>query len=295
MIAPPWAVIGPFEAIPYVGTPLALAAFVVAVVAAAYRVRLAERRKLIETAPAERRAELLVATIRDFSPVPLENLTKDQRFQLALKLIDERKARFRVTTIVAVVVAVALAVTVLVAGRSEASTRLVVRLHGPGGPGDILDRGVVILDAGELRLESAIGPDGQARFDNLPADVYATGVTVLASAPGFEPVAPTTLRARPAGGGIYVAMQPQSTVLHGTVLAAGPSREPLADVVVNVDGGAACDTTDAHGGFRLVVARPPGTRVPLQLIRDGRLGFDDAVPVAAEPPLVLRFDPGGAP
>ncbi|HOX24847.1 MAG TPA: hypothetical protein PLL30_03665 [Candidatus Krumholzibacteria bacterium] len=292
MITSSLAVLGPFEAIPYVGTPLALIAFVVAVAASVYRARLAERRKLIETAPAEQRGELMVAAIRDFSTVPLENLTKEQRFQLALRLIEERQARFRVTTIVAVTVAAALAVAVLVAGRGEASTNLVVRLHGPGGEVEIVDEGLVVLDAGGLRLESAVGPDGQARFENLPENAYEHGVTILASAPGLEPVAPMTLREAPAGGAVYVAMRPQSTVLRGTVLAADTSRTPLADVVVNVDSGAACDTTDAQGNFRLVVARAPGTRVPLQLVRDGELGFDDAVTLAAEPALVLRFDPG---
>ena len=295
MFTTPLAVIGPFEAIQYVGTPLTLLAFVVAVAAWVYRSRLAERRKLIETAPSEERGKLMIAAIRDFSTVPLENLTREQRFQLALKLIDERQARFRVTAVVALVVAVAFAVVILVVDDSPARTGLVVRLHGPGGPGDVIRRGSVILDAGDLRLTAEIGPDGQARFENIDETAFSHGVTIVTRVPGLEPVAATTLDAPPPGGAVYIAMQPGATEVRGTVLADTADRRPLAGVVVNFDSGAAVDTTDTLGNFHLVVARPPGSRVPVLLVRDGQVGLDDAVTVARDHPLVLHFRLDGGP
>lgn len=287
------AVAGPFEAIQYVGTPLTLVAFVVAVLAWVYRSRLAERRKLIETAPAEDRAAMMEAAIRDFSTIPLENLTKDQRYQLAIKLIDERRDRFRVTAIAAAVAAVALVVVILVSGGSATAAPLVVRLHGPGGPGDLIREGTVLLDAGGVRLSAPVGPDGQARFDNLTPTAYAHGVAVMPEVPGFEAVTATTLAAPPDGGAVYVAMRPRATTVRGTVLSDTTERLPLAGVVVDFAAGAAVDTTDGQGHFQVVLPQPPGSRVPVRLIHDGRVGLDDAVTIAADQELVLRFAAGG--
>jgi len=286
------AVIGPFEAIQYVGTPLALIAFVAAILAWVYRARLAERRKLIETAPAEERAELLVATIRDFSTVPLENLTREQRYQLAVRLIDERRSRFRLAALVAVLAAVTLAVAVVVLARDEAATGLVVRLHGPGGPQDLVTEGTVILDAGDLRRGSPVGPDGQARFEGLARSAFADGLTVTATAPGLVPAAAVRLPALPDGGAISLAMKRAPTSVRGTVLDAPGTRRPVAGVVVNFASGAAVATTDALGNFQTTVDRPPGSRVPVQLVHRGQVGFDDAVTLSAEEPLVLYFDAG---
>ena len=68
-----------FEAIQYVGTPIALVAFIVAAAAYVYRGRLEERRKLIESAPEQERARVMESTLRDFSTVPTDTLTKEQR------------------------------------------------------------------------------------------------------------------------------------------------------------------------------------------------------------------------
>ena len=99
----------PFEAIRFVGTPIALIAFIVAVGAYVYRSSLLSRRKLLEAAPPDDRARLLEATIRDFSQIQTENLTRDQRYQLALRLIEERAARFRTMALVGVVLSAFLA------------------------------------------------------------------------------------------------------------------------------------------------------------------------------------------
>ena len=103
---------GPFGAIELVSSGLTLTAFVVAVIAYVYRHKLKERKELIETAPEEERTQALVATIRDFATVPTEDLTKEQRYLLALRLIEERLARFRTLAVLSVAFALILAFVV---------------------------------------------------------------------------------------------------------------------------------------------------------------------------------------
>ncbi len=284
---------GPFEAVGSVGTPLALAAFVVAAVAWVYRARLAERRKMIESAPEDKRADLLEAAIRDFSTVPVENLTKEQRYQLALTLIQERSSRFRITALVSVVVAVLLATVILLYKQGDdPATDLAVRLQGPAGP---VEQGTVTLDAGELRLRSEVGADGVARFPDVAAAAFGVGVALTASAPGLRQAEPTTLTAPPPGGAATITLVPDSMRVRGTVLDDPTHRRPLPGVVLDFAGGLAVDTTDALGHFAVVLPATVGERVTVRLRRDDRTGFDDAVTLASGEDLVLYFGQGTGP
>lgn len=281
---------GPFEAIGSVGTPLALAAFVVAAAAWVYRGKLAERRRLIESAPEDRRADLLAATIRDFSTVPVENLTKEQRYQLAVQLIQERASRFRLMALVSVIVAVLLAVVILLfKPQPAAATDLAVRLQGPEGP---LARGTVTLDAGELRQRRDLDDDGVARFPDIPADAFTAGVTLAAQATGYRQAVATSLTAVPAGGAVVITLARDSTRVRGTVLDDPSNRRPLPGVILDFAGGAAVDTSDALGHFDVTLPATADGRVALRLQHDGRTGFDDAVTVAAGEGLVVYFEPG---
>ncbi len=292
------ALIGPFEAIQYVGTPLALVAFVVAVVAYVIRARLAERRKLLETAPEDRRAELLAAAMRDFSPVSTENLTREQRYQLALRLIQERATRFWITAGVATFVAVVLAIIVLVLGpgqAADASADLVVRLQGPAGPANVLASGEVTFQAGALRRQAAVGPDGQALFAGLPRASFEGGATLTATADGYHPIGTVTFTTWPPGGAVVVPMAPDSTVVRGTVLDDPTRRRPLAGVQVDFGGGLVVTASDALGHFQAILPRPAGARIALALRRDGVTGFDDVVTVAPDQDLVVYFEAGTSP
>ncbi|HEX6560313.1 MAG TPA: hypothetical protein VF021_12645, partial [Longimicrobiales bacterium] len=168
----------PFEAIQYVGTPIALVAFVAALGAWVYRGRLAERRKLIESAPEAERGRLLDSTIRDFTTVPTDTLTREQRYNLANKLIDERATKFRLMMIVSIIVALLFTVMIVLFTVFQSDPQvsgLVVRVHGPAGSGDFVTAGEVTLDAGQARVTRAIGKDGQVRFENVPNGAYKDG------------------------------------------------------------------------------------------------------------------------
>jgi hypothetical protein len=94
-----------WRAIQYVTTPITLIAFVVAVSAWLYRARIFERKRLIETAKTEDRAELVLAVLKTY-PIPCDNLTRDQKFELLKKLVQQDANRFRTIAIVAVLISI---------------------------------------------------------------------------------------------------------------------------------------------------------------------------------------------
>lgn len=285
----------PFEAIQYVGTPIALVAFLVATGAYIYRARLVSRRKLIETAPEAERARLLDATIRDFTTVPTETLSREQRYQLALKLIEERAARFRTMALVGVFVAVILAGVVLVVTRNftrdaEAPASVTVRVHGPGGRQDFITNGTVTLDIGNDRDTRAIMQDGQVRFDNIPPQTLAGEATLIADVPGYAPVSETTLDDLGPAGVIYLELAPVAvtTEVYGTVI--DTQHVPVADVVLTFDGGSASDTTDADGTFRVTLPEQPGAQIPLRATKDGTVGHNDMITIPNQAALTIVFE-----
>jgi len=276
----------PFQAIQYVGTPLALVAFLVAVAAYAYRHRLVERRKLIETAPEAERARLLDATLRDFTTVNTETLTREQRYQLAQRLIDERAARTRIMALVGVGVALILAVVVLAMPSAGSAQRaLVVRVSDETGA--FLTTGTVTLDAGEARDTRAIGADGQVRFENIPEAAYRQGVTLHPQVSGFA-TTPSTITATPAGGVHYLRLARIDSPLFGTVI--DSARAAVPGVILSFEGGLAVDTTDAQGTFRVALPRPPGSRVAVRAVRAGVVGFNDMVTIPERESLTIFFD-----
>ena len=84
-----------FEAVQYVATPLAALAFVIAVAAYAYRGAVAARANSIRSAPETDRARLVEATLRDFAAVETSDLSRKQKYDLVLQLIEERKNKFK--------------------------------------------------------------------------------------------------------------------------------------------------------------------------------------------------------
>jgi len=276
----------PFQAIQYVGTPVALVAFVVAVVAWVYRSRLVERRKLIESAPEAERAKLLDAAIRDFTTVNTETLTREQRYQLAVRLIEERSARTRVLAVVGVLVAAMLAVVVLfIPGTAAEAVDLVVRVSDPSGA--FITDGSLTLDAGNGRDTRGLGSDGQVRFDNVPRSAFGRGVSLIPQVSGYA-TSPARLTAVPPDGVYYLELAPVATDLRGTVVDA--AHAPVAGVVVVFEGGTAVDTTDANGTFAVQLPKPPGASVAVRVVRAGVVGYNDVITVPQAGTITLRFE-----
>lgn len=278
----------PFEAIQYVGTPIALVAFIVAVGAYVYRSRLVERRKLIEAAPESDRGRLLDRTIQELGPVEPGTLNREQRYQLALRLIEDRAARFRTTALLGAGTAVLLAGVVLALPASSADDplRLVVRVDDVAA-GTFMRAGRITLDAGAGRDTRPIGEDGQVRFDNVPRAAFEHGVSLIPDVPGYARTV-ITLHEPPENGVHYLRLERAGSELYGTVIT--PDRVPLEGVVLIFGDGVAADTTDAGGTFRVAIPYAPGERIPVRATRDGNLGLSDMVTVPDGAGLTLFFE-----
>ena len=85
-----------FEAIKHVETPLALVAFIVAVAAYVYRRVLIGQRKRIEAAPEAERGVLIEDAARGFKSVDTDSLSGPKKYDIVIRLIDKKAARFRI-------------------------------------------------------------------------------------------------------------------------------------------------------------------------------------------------------
>ena len=278
----------PFEAIQYVGTPIALVAFIVAVGAYVYRSRLVERRKLIETAAEADRGRLLDRTIQDLGPVEPGTLTREQRYQLALRLLEDRAKRFRTMALLGAGTAVLLAGVVLALPDDSAGSALglVVRVDDVAAA-TFVRTGRITLDAGAGRDTRTIGEDGQVHFENVPREAFEHGVSLIPDVPGYARTV-TTLHEPPGNGVHYLRLERTGSELYGTVIT--PDRVPLAGVVLTFGDGVASDTTDASGTFRVAVPHAPGERIPVRAVRDGTVGLSDMVTVPEGAGLTLFFE-----
>jgi len=97
-----------WEAIQYVTSGLTLVAFLVMVIAWTYKSKTEERERLIKTASADKRADLVRSAL-EFFDVDTGGLTKEHKYELALMQIHARAQRFRTTAIVVCVIALILA------------------------------------------------------------------------------------------------------------------------------------------------------------------------------------------
>jgi len=166
-------------------------------------------------------------------------------------------------------------------------TPVVVRLHGPGGPLDTLRvGGQVSLNAGGERL---VGPlsDGEAVFRETREDFRGRMVRVeLREVEGYvlKDAAP---RVVPSDGVLLVELMPAASLVSGTVQDA--YGQPLAGAVVDFENGLAKAITDGLGNFRVEVALPPGTTVPVRVVFGGRVGYYGNLTVPGS--FMLRYRP----
>jgi hypothetical protein len=97
-----------WNAILYVSSGITLAAFIIAVAAWVYRLKLLEKGTLIRTAPEKDRSGLVERALEVFH-VETAALTKQQRYELAIEQIRAKASRYRIAAIVVVIVAVSAA------------------------------------------------------------------------------------------------------------------------------------------------------------------------------------------
>ncbi|MDP1626613.1 hypothetical protein [Parvibaculum sp.] len=107
-----------WEAIPYVGTGLSLVAFIVAAFLFAYKARLENSARNIESAPAADRLEA-IAAMAEFFRVDLRNLRPEEQKEIVLAQIKHRGRRDLMSGIVAIIVAALLAAVTIIAIESS--------------------------------------------------------------------------------------------------------------------------------------------------------------------------------
>jgi hypothetical protein len=204
-----------------------------------------------------------------------------------LQLIEERRSKFRLMTMVSVVVALLLASVVVVLAVLPKNNvgPLTIRVFGAESSGAVT-AGAITVDAGESSQTRSIDAQGEARFENIPDDAYDDGVRVTARVAGFQPRT-DTLRVRPTGRAHELSLHPEPTRVYGTVV--DEQRQPLPDIVLNFQAGAAIDTTDAQGNFSVVLPYPPGTQVPVRATRGTVTGLNDQITIPQGAALTLRF------
>ena len=93
-----------WEAIKYVSSGITLVAFIIALTAWVYRTKILERERTIRLAPENERRDLVERTLEFFS-IDTAGLSRQQKYNLAIKQIQERAARFRLVAFVIIIIA----------------------------------------------------------------------------------------------------------------------------------------------------------------------------------------------
>ncbi len=266
----------PFDFIENVGTPTALVAFVVAIAAYVYRLRLENQRRLIEGAEDETRADLVRSALEDFPNVTIDDLSEEKRFALVQQIIRERAARFRRIANLAVILAVLLTIVIVVVTvffqpPGEQTARLVVRVQDPQG--GIIMEGSVTIDVGTRRDTQRVDDQGQATFEGLPAQLPETGLAVQANVGGYLR-AEQRLAQLPEGNVLSITLvaEEYETVVFGTVFSAS-TQQPMPGVRLFLDEATDALVTDENGSFRITLPKRPGDSVFVRALLDGHRGY----------------------
>lgn len=109
----------PIQVATRITTPLALVAFIAALAFYAYRTRLTERRKTLESASQSDRPSLIEGAIRDFTILKTESLSNQQKYHLIRDELNHRMRRFLIASITAVIIALALLSVLVILQKGE--------------------------------------------------------------------------------------------------------------------------------------------------------------------------------
>jgi hypothetical protein len=281
-----------FEAVRYVGTPLTLVAFVVATVAYVLRARLAEQRKMVEAASSESRVEMVDRLFRDFGQVPTADLTRDQRYRLALRLIGERQARFRAMLIGSLGAAVLLAAVVIFYRSPPGLTTMTVQVHGPAGLGNAVAHGQVTVSQGpQTSTRETAGPGTPLVFPLSARPSESDPVRIVCVADGFRPWS-RTVTSLPPDGVVDVGLETDDAEreLRGTVKDIG-TNQALAGVTLDFESGQARAVTDDLGDFKARLRARSGAKLSVVARRGKAIGFNGFVTLS-EQPLTVYFQAG---
>ncbi len=166
---------------------------------------------------------------------------------------------------------------------------LVVRVTAPDTRA--LADGSVAADLGRLRRRESIDAEGKAVFVEVPAVFVDSTLSITAAVPGYDTLA-VRVRVPPDRVVRLSLVRTQwVTPVRGRVTDA--AGQPMADVLLEFDGGRVRASTDGTGAFTATLPVPPGEVLRLRAVRNDTVGFHDTVLVPEREPLAIRFIPGG--
>jgi hypothetical protein len=149
-----------WEAIAYVSSGFTLAAFVVAVAAWIIKRKSDEKHKLISVAEDENRAKLVQDAL-EFFHVETKELTKDQRFTIAIQQIQARANRFKtIAVLIGFLAIIAAALSAYAINAMHSTGNLDQNIAAPTSVGKKSSQDINIQQHTDGNSSSAIVSDG---------------------------------------------------------------------------------------------------------------------------------------
>ena len=172
----------------------------------------------------------------------------------------------------------------MMANRAE-TFALTVRVHGPGGPADIVREGRLTADLAGVRRTAVIGSDGEVVFGDVPADLEGQVIRLTPDVPGLQPDPTGKPAIIPTSHIIDVGMTRRifSTPMRGSVQ--DHSGHSVRGAVLNFNAGMMTAVSDSAGNFHETIALNSGSVVPLTVSLKNQILYDENVTISEHPAL----------
>ena len=172
----------------------------------------------------------------------------------------------------------------MMANRAE-TFALTVRVHGPGGPADIVREGRLTADLAGVRRTAVIGSDGEVVFGDVPADLEGQVIRLTPDVPGLQPDLTGKPAIIPTSHIVDVGMTRRifSTPMRGSVQ--DHSGHPVRSAVLNFNAGMVTAVSDSAGNFHATIALNSGSVVPLTVSLKNQILYDENVTISEQPAL----------
>ncbi|MGX1930190.1 hypothetical protein [Flagellimonas sp. 2504JD4-2] len=114
---------GPWSVIDKIGNPITLAAFIVAIVIAYFQFKIIQQRRLIENLPEDRKYDAAAEYLGNLGINP-EDLTKQQRFELAMQTLKDKSSHRRNLILLAIFISTILGALAYTANKKAVNTEI---------------------------------------------------------------------------------------------------------------------------------------------------------------------------
>lgn len=166
---------------------------------------------------------------------------------------------------------------------------LTIRVHGPGGPADVIRQGKLTVDLGDVRRDADINSRGEVTFPGVASSLEGVAISVIPDVPDFElrSAVPITIPENHVIT-LELARREYSTTVRGGLR--NEAGQPVRGATLSFDHGAVTTVSDQEGNFSVAIPKAPGSTVALVVTASGRIVYEENVTISADQPLriVLR-------